>query len=134
MKNLVISAILILSLVSCTKQSPTPDGPTDIRIRNVTDSDFLNINVTTGKDEEDHNFGDLASGQETEYFRFETAYPDAEITLSIGDKAYTTGEPDNTYSVLLQQGKFTYEVWVSVDSQGLLDTKVIADAPLDDIK
>lgn len=132
MKNLVISVILILAFVSCTKTSPTPDGPTDIRIRNVTDSDFLNINVNTG--EEEHNFGDLASGQETAYFRFETAYPDSEITLSIGDQDYSTGVPDNTYAVLLQQGKFTYEVWIAIDEQGLLETDVIADAPLDDIK
>ena len=132
MKNLAITVIFLLAITACTKLSPTPDGPTDIRIRNITDSDFLNINVDVG--EETHNFGDLASGLETDYFRFEKAYPNAEITLSIGDVSYTTGVPDNTYAVYLQQGKFTYEVWIAVGEQTLLDTKVIADAPLDDIK
>lgn len=128
-KLILISCVIIVTLSACSKKNPTPDGPTDIRVKNITASDFVNVVVDTG--EETHIFGDVAAGALTEYFRFETAYPDSEITLTIGGVAYTTGVPDNTYAVLLQQGKFTYEVWVSNDAQKKLDTRVTADAPLD---
>lgn len=127
----VILAIIIGSVAfsSCTKKSQTPDGPTDIRVRNITTSEFLNVVVNTGK--ETHSFGDIPSSSQSDYFRFEIAYPDAEITLTIAGEEYTTGVPDNTYAVPLQQGKFSYEVWISVPDQKKLDIRVIADAPLD---
>jgi hypothetical protein len=128
-KNILISLVLIITLSACSKRNPTPDGPTDIRIKNITASDFVNVVVNTG--DETHVFGDVASSTQTEYFRFETAYPDSEITLQINGETYTTGVPDNTFAIFLQQGKFTYEVWISIPEQKKLDTRVIADAPLD---
>jgi len=130
MRNiLVILFALSVALSACTKKSQTPDGPSDIRVRNLTTTNFVNVVVNTGN--ETHNFGDIAASGESGYFRFETAYPDSEIKLTIAGEEYTTGVPDNTYAVLLQQGKFTYEVWVSVPDQKKLDSRVIADAPLD---
>lgn len=131
MSRIIITLFaLVMVFQGCTKEKQTPDGPTDIRIRNITDVDFLNLTVNTG--EQEHIFGDLIAHSETGYYRFEIAYPDAEITFTIGDNQYSTGVPDNTYAVPLQQGKFTYEIWISNDSNRKVDSKVIADAPLDD--
>ena len=130
--NRIIIALFaaVVAFHGCTKEKQTPDGPTDIRIKNITDSGFINVTVNTG--EEEHIFGDVAAHSETGYYRYEIAYPDAEITFTIGDNQYTTGVPDNTYAVPLQQGKFTYEVWISDEPNRKADSRVIADAPLDD--
>jgi hypothetical protein len=124
----LFTAVLIFQ--GCTKEKQTPDGPTDIRIRNITEADFLSVTVNTG--EEEYLFGDVAAHTETGYYRFEIAYPDAEITFSFNGNQYTTGVPDNTYAVPLQQGKFTYEIWISDDPNRIIASRVIADAPLGD--
>ena len=130
--NRIIIAIFAAVMVfqGCTKEKQTPDGPSDIRVKNITDVKFNNLTVNTG--EEEYIFGDVAAHSETEYYRFEIAYPDAEITFTINGNQYTTGVPVNTYAVPLQQGKFTYEVWISDESNRELESKVKAEAPLDD--
>jgi len=134
MKKLLFLFLSLSLAFACTKENPTPDGPSDIRIRNITGSDFLNVfvDIGDGEDEGEHNYGNIANHSETDYHRFEIAYPDALITLVIAGEGYSTPTPDHTYAVPIQQGKFTYEVWVS--SGNTLDMRVIADAPLDDIK
>ena len=134
MKKLSLLLLSLLFVLACTKENPTPDGPSDIRIRNVTGSDFINVfvDIGDGEDEEEFNYGDVAQHSETDYHRFKIAYPDALITLKIGGGDYSTPIPDHTYSVPIQQGKFTYEVWIKTGN--ILDIKVIADAPLDDVK
>lgn len=133
MKRIILVSMILSVILACTKQNPTPDGPSDIRIRNITDSDFTEVYVDIGEEENEgeHNYGSLAKHSETEYHRFEIAYPDATITLKIGGETFTTGVPDNTYAVPIQQGKFTYEVWVATNNT--LAMRVIADAPLDDM-
>lgn len=128
-KTAFILLTFALMLTSCSKKSPSPEGPTDIRIKNDTEAEYLNVVVNTG--EETHTYGTVAAHSVSDYFRFEKAYPDSEITLTIGDVEYTTGVPDNTYAVWLGQGKFSYEVWVSVPDDHLLDMRVIPEAPLD---
>ncbi|MCA1755885.1 MAG: hypothetical protein LC649_00270 [Bacteroidales bacterium] len=122
----LFAALLIFH--GCTREKQTPDGPTDIRVRNITEADFLSVTVNTG--EEEYLFGDVAAHSETGYYRFEIAYPDAEVTFTFNGNLYTTGVPDNTYAVPLQQGKFTYEIWISDDPNRVIATRVIADAPL----
>ncbi|MEE4115388.1 MAG: hypothetical protein V2I37_04430 [Marinilabiliaceae bacterium] len=134
MKKLLLLLFSVFIALSCTKQNPTPDGPSDIRIKNITASDFTDVfvDIGDGENEGEYSYGDLANHSETEYHRFEIAYPKALISLKIGDVTYSTATPDHTYSVPLQQGKFTYEVWVSTGTT--LEMRVIADAPLDDLK
>ena len=134
MKKLILFSIALSLIVGCKKQEPSPEGPSDIRIRNITDSDFTEVFVDIGDGENEGEFmyGGVAQHSETAYHRFEKGYPDALITLKIGGVTYSTPIPDHTYAVPLGQGKFTYEVWVS--SGTTLDMDVIPDAPLDDIK
>ena len=126
-KSLLIILCLAV-LLACKKQGLSPQGPSDIRIINLTDSDFTELYVNTGEGE--HTYGNLASKDTTEYIRFEKAFPDAEVTCKINGVTYTSGVPDNTYAAYLGQGKFSYKVWSP--SPGVLDMDVVAEAPLDD--
>ena len=84
--SLVLIGIMLIAF-SCTKPNHTPEGPTDVRIRNVTDQDFTDVFVDTGGGS--YNYGNIASGTETGYHRFDKAYPDAEISVLIEGEEYT---------------------------------------------
>ena len=120
----------MLLLAACTKPNQTPQGPTDVRIRNMTDQDFTNVMVDTGGG--DHNYGDIAAGAETDYHRFEKAYPDAEITVTINGEDYTSGKQDYTYATYIGPDKITYAVYISNSDLKKLGVDVILDGPLGD--
>ena len=117
--------VFLLSLPACKKD---PDGPTDIRIRNLTTSVFKNVNVNTSGGE--YNYGEVQSGQETSYHRFDIAYRQAHITLEIDSVQYELVPVDYTYEIPLGQGKYTYELAIADTASRKLAIHVIADAPL----
>ncbi len=117
--------LALFLLLSCKK---SPDGPTDIRIRNLSGKVFTNVNVDTSGGE--HNYGSIAAGEETEYHRFDLAYREALITLDIDGVQYKFIPVDYTYEVPLGQGKFTYELSIADTTEHMLAIHVIADAPL----
>lgn len=131
-KQGIVSAALLISamLISgCTKWDKA-EGPTDIRVKNLSAYVFNNVHVDTGHGEND--YGTIGPGQSTEYKRFEKAYREALITLEIDGIPYTFTPVSYTYEVYLGRGKFTYEVWVEGEGENLsLDMEVNADAPLD---
>lgn len=124
--SLVLTAIV---LTSCKKTDYTPDGPTDIRIHNVSSLTYDSLVVSTswGINE----YGTVNPGAKTEYKRFEKAYPREQVDMYIDSVSYKF-PPDDSVRVLLQQGKFTYELDVDTVAKSL-NIHVIADAPLDDI-
>ena len=123
---LVLAGILaILFIYSCKK---SPDGPTDIRIRNKSTKVFKNVNIDTSGGE--HNFGEVNPGGETSYYRFDIAYREAHITLDIDNVPYEFVPVDYTYEVPLGRGRYTYELSVADTVEHLLAIHVIADAPL----
>jgi hypothetical protein len=120
MKKLLFLFIIILSLTSCKKNGLSPEGPTDIRIFNNSDQTFTNVFVkTTNVDGSELNFGTVAPGAFSEYFRFDKAYNKAEITVTIHNavtniaEIFSTGPVDNTYQAYLSTVKATYIVWIS---------------------
>lgn len=125
---IVFLALTTLTLVSC-KEKTSPEGPTDIRIKNLSDVTFTSVTVNTSGGTND--YPELASGAYTEYKRFEKAYPIAEITAIIGGETYSTGTQNYNYQVVLGQGKFVYEVFIENALQKKLAiSRVIAEAPL----
>jgi hypothetical protein len=130
MKSIVALLSIMLLLASCTKPNHTPEGPTDVRIRNITDQDFNNVIVDTGGG--NYNYGDIPAGTETNYHRFEKAYPDAEITVMINGEEYTTGEQDYTYATYIGPDKITYVVFISNPDLRKLEVDVILEGPIDD--
>ena len=125
--SLVLTAIV---LTSCKKTEYTPDGPTDIRIHNVSSLTYdsvLVINTLL----ESNEYGTVNPGAQTEYKRFEKAYPREQVNMYIDSVSYEF-PPDDSLRVLLQQGKFTYQLDVDTVAK-TLSIHVIADAPLDDV-
>ncbi|MCD6200926.1 MAG: hypothetical protein J7K46_03870 [Bacteroidales bacterium] len=116
---------LLFSLLSCKK---SPDGPSDIRIRNKSGVLFKNVHVDTSGGE--HNYGEVNPGGVTDYYRFDIAYREAHITLDINDVQYELVPVAYTYEVPLGQGKFTYELSIADTISHLLAIHVIPDAPL----
>jgi hypothetical protein len=120
MKKILFLLIIALSLSACKKKPFSPEGPTDIRIRNISDQTFNNVIVnTTNVDTSAFNFGTIGPNSYSGYHRFPKAYNKAEITVTIHnsvtntDDTFTTGTVDNTYQAYLSTVKATYIVWIN---------------------
>lgn len=129
MRYLALLTITAIILTSCSKKN-SPEGPSDIRIKNLSTLAFDEVTVDTsgGKNE----YETVPPGEYSSYKRFDKAYPKAEITAVINGQIYSTGPQNYNYQVVLGQGKFTYEVYISDPTNRVLTiSKVIPEAPLD---
>ncbi len=134
MKKLTILIALVLAIAGCSKEKITPEGPTDVRIKNVTgDVVFENVIVDTGKGE--FNFGNIDAATLSDYHRFEISYPEIEVSLTIDGMVYTNGEPDNTYATYIGPDKVTYEVYPTSIGSGILVVNIVypLDGPITDL-
>jgi hypothetical protein len=136
MKKLFIISILFLSLLSCKKKGNTPEGPTDVRIKNLSDLTFRNVTVSTSEITDDsYTYGNITNGEISDYFRFSKAYPKAEISADIDINGtlvnFSTGAVDYTYMQYLGPQKVTYEVFISsMNDHQLTISNVIPEEPL----
>ncbi len=134
-KILVISALFILA-VACKKTKFSPEGPTDIRIRNLSDLTFNNVILSTSEYPEDvDTLGTIIHGSESDYYRFKKAYPKAEISATIdidgSPVIFSTGPVDYTYMQYIGQDMITYEVYISDMANRVLSiNNVVLEAPL----
>lgn len=129
-KNVFLLIVLTaIVLTSCKKTKYTPDGPTDIRIHNVSSLTYDSVVISTSVG--NNEYGTVNPGAKTEYKRFEKAYPREQVNMYINSVSYEF-PPDDSIRVLLQQGKFTFELEVDTAAKSL-SIHVIADAPLDDV-
>jgi len=111
MGKIIFTALVLLTLVSCKKTVFDPEGPTDIRINNITSSTFTGLTVTMA--DTTINFGDIPAHDTSDYFRFDVAYPKTEITCTVDGATYTTGPAPDIYMQYLGQNKITYVVYIS---------------------
>ena len=132
MKKITFLSIVLIAIVltSCNKTEYTPDGPTDIRIHNISLLTYDSV-VVINTEFEINEYGTVEPGEQTEYKRFEIAYPREQVNMYIDSVSYEF-PPDDSVRVLLQQGKFTYQLDVDTVTKSL-SIHVIADAPLDDV-
>ncbi len=136
MKKLIIIPLLLIALLSCKKKEFSPEGPTDVRIRNLSDLPFQQVVVGTSEKTEDlFTIGDIQAGGVSEYVRYTKAYPKAEITakINIGGTLveYSTGTVDYTYMNYIGQDRITYEVYISnPDTRELKISNVILEEAL----
>jgi len=134
MKKSLLIFISLVMVMACSKENITPEGPTDVRIKNVTgDVAFTNVIVDTGRGE--FNYGDIAAGTASDYHRFEVSYPDIEVTLTINGMVYTNGEQDNTYAAYIGPDKVSYEVYPTSIGSGVLVVEIVYpfDGPITDL-
>ena len=133
MKKIILYFLLITMAVSCKKAERTPEGPTDIRIRNLSDLEMVDLTVNTSGGE--NNFGTIAPGATTEYFRFDKAYSKANIRAIISGQVFRTDtvkESDYLYYNYIGPNKATYEVYIENALQRKLKIfNVIMEEPLE---
>jgi hypothetical protein len=126
-KLFLIILLLPLVFLSCKKTEFTPEGPTDVRIRNLSNYTLTDVIVKI-KDEE-IAFGTIDKNNITEYHRFKTAFPKAFISAEVNNEAISTGQVDFTYMNYFGQVRLTYDV---VIENGLLKiNNVTLDSALD---
>jgi hypothetical protein len=136
MKKLIVVSFILLAVLACKKKPFSPEGPTDVRIRNLSDLPFQQVIVTTSEKTEDvDTLGNIASGAVSDYVRFTKAYPKAEIstTINVGGSlvTFTTGKVDFTYQQYIGRDRITYEVYISsMPDRELSISNVIPEEPL----
>jgi hypothetical protein len=130
MKRAILISILILAIISCKKKDLSPEGPTDVRVKNVSDLPMVEVIVNTSGGID--TLGNIAAGATSEYFRYEKAFPKAEITAKINGQLFSTGTVNYNAMTYIGQAKITYTVFIkSLTSKTLEISDVSLDAPLD---
>jgi len=136
-KVTAILLVTVLLLTACKKRSMTEEGPTDVRISNLTGQTIENVTVTTTDDQaystRVHNFGTIASGAVTEYFRFDIAYTEANITVKIGDVTWSTPPSQFDYLTYIGPDRITYRLTVADPLNHMLDIETVIEEPIDDL-
>jgi hypothetical protein len=128
--------LFLILIVACKKEKMSPEGPTDIRVRNLSDLLFHNVTVRSSEKPGDTiSFGNIANGAESEYFRFTKAYPKAEITAEINVNGspvlFSTGPVDYTYMQYIGRDRITFEVYISgMSNRQLTINNVVLEEPL----
>ncbi len=102
----LVSLVGILLVWGCRKKSP--EGPTDIRITNISDYVFDTLYMDTSFG--NHLYGILLPDDTTEYKRYEKAYREAYIRLYINQVKYEFIPSDNTYWEFLGRDKYTFSL------------------------
>ena len=120
MKKILVLIFAICLFSNCSKDDSNND--VNIRLSNVSDSDFENIivNTTTG----DTNYGNLKSNQVSEYKNFNKAYRYAYVELNIGGETYTIQPIDYVGETLLTNGNYTYQLDLVSYEEGFLDLTI----------
>lgn len=136
MKKLLILSVCIVLIASCKKTEFSPEGPTDIRIRNLSDLTMTEVTIKTSEYTEDAAvIASIPSSGTSEYKRFKKAYPKAEITAKVTSGGQvitvTTGTVDYTYMQYLSTQKVTFEVYIpNLAAKQLQISKVIPEEEL----
>ena len=81
-----------------------------IRVENGTEHDMTDVFVSGPED--DHEYGDLAAGEKSEYQLYAKAYRYAFCTFKIGDSTYTVQPIDFVGESFLDPGEYTYRLSV----------------------
>lgn len=136
MKRLIIISLLLLSVLACKKKEFAPEGPTDVRIRNLSDQILEEVIVSTSEKAEDiDTLGIIGTGSVSDYYRFSKAYPKAEISAKINIEGslmtFSTGTVNFTYMQYIGRDRITFEVYISnISNRELTISNVILDEAL----
>jgi hypothetical protein len=130
MKKYLVFFVLFTALAACKETEFEPEGPTDVRIKNLSDVIFTDVKVKIK--EEEQSLGTINPGSYSEYFRFEIAYPLIEISATINGLLFTTGPVDPKLpQVYIGQDRITYMVYISnMNTRELKINDVIREEPL----
>jgi hypothetical protein len=130
MKKVIYISVLAIVFFACKKLEYSPEGPTDVRIENLSAQTWYEVIVNTSGGIDTF---DIINAHDTSgYLRFEKAFPRAYVSAMINGEKYATDSVDYTGLTYIGQAKITYQVNIlSVPDKKLKVNKVILDAPLD---
>lgn len=124
-------------LSACKKRDITAEGPTDVRIFNQTGQLIEAVTVTTTDDPDYtvrvHNFGTVPAGVYSEYFRFDIAFTEADITLKIGNVTYSTPASQFDFLTYIGQDRITYRLTITDAVNRILEIETVIEEPIDDL-
>ncbi len=130
MKKYILISFLILSVLACKKTKMSPEGPTDVRVKNLSTFDFTEVIVNTSGGID--TLGNISAQGYSDYFRFDKAFNVAQIDVKINGVAYSTGAVNYNGLTYIGQAKITYEVYIFDDTNKKLKIgNCSLDAPLD---
>ncbi|HEX2920567.1 MAG TPA: hypothetical protein VHO50_05315 [Bacteroidales bacterium] len=134
MKKSFVFLVFLVLAISCKETEFSPEGPTDVRIRNSTGKDFSNVIIKTSDYEEDETtIALIPVNSTTEYMRFKKAFPKlqfkADIQLGSTTQTISTGTVDFTYLHYLSTQRVTFDV-VSYSASGIPDLLLIPEEEL----
>lgn len=131
MKRILFITLIIFSVLACKKTEFSPEGPTDVRIRNLTSLAFYDLTVDI---DTLVNYGNLDPQSTTDYIRFPKAYPKATISAKVNKGGslvtFSTEKFDYTYMQYMGQMRITYEVYIPNMEKNEFEIKVITDEAL----
>jgi len=133
----VVLLVLLVIMTGCKKRDITAKGPTDVRIHNQTGQVIDEVTVTVTDDpayvQRVHNYGTVASGAYTEYFRFDIAHTEADITVKIGNLTYSTPATQFDYLAYIGPDRITYRLTVADAVNRVLNIETVIEEPIDDL-
>jgi hypothetical protein len=130
MKKLIPVILVILALSGCKKTEFSPVGPTDVRIRNLSDQTLNELTVKFKS--QSHLYGSLGPSQVSDYFRYDTAFVKAEITARINDILFSTSSVNYLGLIHIGRERITLDVWLpsGVSAPVIEIDDVVYDEPL----
>lgn len=138
MKKYLFLLVILAMLSACKKTKFEPEGPTDVRVRNLQpDIPFHEVLINTAGSRDSagnvKKLGTIGPGEVSGYKRVEIAFPKAEITATINGETFSTGPVNSVYMTYLGQMRVTYEVYISnMTNKVLTVSNVIPDEALTD--
>ena len=128
-KSLLIILAALLVVVSCKKAKNLPEGPTDVRIKNLTTFTLQNVTVDI---DSIVNFGTIDKQSTSKYIRFPKAYPKVKLTATVeksdgSQVTYKTADEEYTYYQHMGRMKITYHLTIPNIESGIIEVTVTAD-------
>jgi hypothetical protein len=137
MKKIFFILLIFITAVACKKTKLEPEGPTDVRVRNMQGAEvFTDVVINTAGVRDTvgnvRYLGTILPGEVSVYKRVKIAFSKAEITAKINGETFTTGPVNSTYMDYKGQMKITYEVYISNMTNKILTIgNVIPEEPLE---
>ena len=133
----VVLLVLFVIMTGCKKRDITAKGPTDVRIHNQTGQTLEEVTVTVTDDpaylKRVHNYGTVIPGGYTEYFRFDIAHTEADITVRIGEVNYSTPATQFDYLTYIGPDRITYRLTIADPGNRVLNIDTVIEEPIDDL-
>jgi hypothetical protein len=130
MKRSILLLLIILVPFACKKEKNTPEGSTDVGVKNSSGIKLTEVIVNTSGGIE--TLGDINPGGFSEHFRFDKAFPKAEISGKVKGEPHSTPSVNYNGMTYIGQAKITYEVVIPNASNKTFEiSNCSLDAPLD---